>query len=125
MFKKLASVILIAAITCTIGGTSAFATNASDPSVKDDPVTVPAEVPEKKEAKSNEQLKTNMLKLVADAKAGKVKLPAKSQIQPATGNNLSKGKKIAIGVGIAVIVVAVIVFIHEKNHLFDDFRLGN
>ncbi|HEV7682954.1 MAG TPA: hypothetical protein VGO68_12570 [Pyrinomonadaceae bacterium] len=126
MFKKLASAILVAAITCTIGGTSAFAANASDPSVKDDPAArVPAEAPEKEAAKPNEQLKTNLLKLVADAKAGKVRLPAKSQMQPVTGNNLSKGKKIAIGVGIAVIVIAVIVVIHEKNHFFDDFRLGN
>ncbi|HEV7744547.1 MAG TPA: hypothetical protein VGO56_06105 [Pyrinomonadaceae bacterium] len=125
MFKKLASVILIAAIACTIGGTSAFAASTSDPSVKDDPANIPAEVPEKKAPRANEQLKTNMLKLVADAKAGRVRLPAKSQIQPGTSNNLSKGKKIAIGVGIAVVVVAVIVFIHEKNHLFDNFRLGN
>ena len=125
MFKKLASVILIAAIACTIGGTSAFATNVSEASVQDDPASVPAQAPEKKEAKPNEDLKTSMLKLVADAKAGKVKLPAKSQMQQAGGNNLSKGKKIAIGVGIAIIVVAIIVVIHEKNHLFDDFRLGN
>jgi preprotein translocase subunit SecF len=126
MFKKLASVILIATIACTIGGsTSAFATSASEAPLQDDPASVPAKAPEEKEAKANEQLKTNMLKLVADAKAGKVKLPAKSQIQPGTSNNLSKGKKIAIGVGIAVIVVAIIVVIHEKNHLFDDFRLGN
>lgn len=125
MFKKLASVILVAAIACTIGGTSAFATNAAEASPQDDPVSVPVKAPEKKEAKPNGQLKANMLKLVADAKAGKVKLPAKSQMQSSTSNNLSKGKKIAIGVGIAVIVVAIIVVIHEKNHLFDDFRLGN
>lgn len=125
MFKKLASITLIAAIACTIGGTSAFATSAADPSVKDDPVSVPAEVPEKKGTKPSEQLKTNMLKLVADAKAGKVRLPSKSQMQPARSNDLSKGKKIAIGVGIAVIVVAVIVVVHAKNHFFDDFRLGN
>jgi hypothetical protein len=125
MFKKLASISLIAAIACTIGGTSAFASNASDPAVKDDPASVPAESAEKKQAKPNEQLKTNMLKLVADAKAGNVRLPAKSQIQPAGSNNLSKGKKIAIGVGIAVVVVTVIVVIHAKNHFFDDFRLGN
>lgn len=125
MFKRFASVVIITAIVCTVGGTSAFARNASDPDGKDDPANVPSEAPAKNDVKANEQLKTSMLKLVADVKAGNVKLPAKSQIQPGNSNNLSKGKKIAIGVGIAVVVVVVIVFFHEKNHLFDNFRLGN
>ena len=39
-----------------------------------------------------------MLKLVADAKSGRVIPATKSQIQPARSNNLSTRKKIAIGV---------------------------
>jgi hypothetical protein len=125
MFRKLASLIAITAIVCTLAGRSAFAKNPPDLPVKDDPVNIQPEAATSKEAARNEQVKHGMLKLVADAKAGKVKPSPKSPIQPGSSNNLSKGKKIAIGVGIAVVVVAVIVFIHEKNHLFDDFRLGN
>ncbi len=36
MFKKLASVMTITAIVCTLGGNSAFATNSSNPDVKTD-----------------------------------------------------------------------------------------
>jgi hypothetical protein len=125
MFRKLASVIAITAIVCTLAGPSAFAQNPNDPPLKVDIGNVQPETAASREVARNEQLKHGMLKLVADAKAGKVKASPKSPIQPGTRNSLSKGKKIAIGVGIAVIVVAVIVFIHEKNHLFDDFRLGN
>ena len=121
MLKKLAAAIVITAIVCTIGGTSAF---ANSPSVKDEPADFPTEAT-KKEAKPNEQLKASLLKLVADAKAGKIKAAPKSQMLPGNRNNLSKGTKIAIGVGIALVVVVIIVVIHEKNHLFDDFRLGN
>jgi len=37
---------------------------------------------------------------------------------------LSRGAKIAIAVGIGVAALALIA-IHVRNHLFDDFRLGN
>jgi len=125
MIKKLVSLIAVIAILFTIGGTSAFAKHLSAPPVMDEPVNAPAEPPAKKAAKPTEQLKAAMLKLVADARAGKVRVAPKSQIQPGNRNNLSKGTKIAIGVGIAVVVVLIIVVVHEKNHLFDDFRLGN
>lgn len=125
MFRKLASMVVITAIVCTIGGTSAFANHPSDPTLKDDPANAQPEPPAKKEAKPHEELKTAMLKLVADAKAGKVKAASKSPIQPGKRNNLSKGTKIAIGVGIAIVVVVVILVVHAKNHFFDDFRLGN
>ena len=123
MLRKLASLIAITAIVCALAGRSAFAQNGLP--VKDDPVNIQPDAAASKEFARNEQVKQGMLKLVADAKAGKVKPSPKSPIQPGSSNSLSKGKKIAIGVGIAVVVVAVIVFIHEKNHLFDDFRLGN
>lgn len=119
MFKKLASVVIITALVCTLGGTAAFANNTSNTDAKPDTVNVPSEAPSKKEVKPNEQLKNAMLKLVADAKAGKVAPVAKSQIHPAKSNNWSKGTKIAIGVGIAVAVIAIIVVVHTRNHLFD------
>jgi hypothetical protein len=123
MFEKLASVVIITAIVCTLGGRSALANNTSNPAVNNQPANASSEAPAKGDAKSNEQLKNKMLKLVADAKAGKVMPAAKSQIQKPKGNNLSKRTKIAIGVGIAVVVVAVIVVKHVKDHLFDDFTL--
>ncbi len=64
-----------------------------------------------------------MAKLLTDAKAGKVAPAARPQIQPAKGNSLSKGAKIAIGVGIAVLVLALIVK-HQKDHFFDNFNLN-
>ena len=115
MFKKLASVVIITAIVCTLGGTSAFAKNISNPDAKTDTANVFSGALAKKEVKPNEQLKNNMLKLVADAKAGKVVPAAKSQIQPAKGNNWSKGTKIAVGVGIAAAVIVVILIV-RANH---------
>jgi hypothetical protein len=114
MLKKLASVVIITAIVCTLGGTYAFANNSSNPDVKTDTANVPSGAPAKKDVKPNEQLKNNMLKLVADAKAGKVMPAAKSQIQPAKSNNWSKGTKIAVGVAVAVIAVIVIVAVKNK-----------
>ena len=107
MFKHLTSATLVAALFLGLCGTSAFAKNSSNPDIRTESASVPSGVPTK-EGKPNEQLKTNVLKLVADAKAGKVLPAAKSQIQPTKGNNWSKGTKIAVGVGIAVAVIAVI-----------------
>jgi hypothetical protein len=121
MLKKLASAVINIALVCTLGGTSAFANSSSGPAAKTDAANVPSGGPAKKEVKPNEQLKNNMLKLVRDAKAGKVMPAAKSQIQPAKSNNWSKGTKIAVGVGIALAVVVAILVVHTRNHLFDDF----
>jgi hypothetical protein len=111
VLNKFTSVTLVAAMVVVLCGTSAFANNSSNPDEKTDTANVPSMVPETKEVKPSEQLKNNMLKLVADAKAGKVTMAAKSQIQPAKSNNLSKGTKIAIGVGVAVAVIAVILIV--------------
>ncbi len=109
MLNKLTSVTLVAVLVSVLCGTSAFASKSSDLDVRADTANGPSEAPAKKDVKPNEQLKNNMLKLVADAKAGKVMPAAKSQIQPAKSNNLSNGKKIAIGVGIAIIAVILVV----------------
>lgn len=109
MLNKFTSVTLVTALVVVLCGTSAFANNSSKPDVKTDTANVPSGIPAKKEVKPSEQLKNDMLKLVADAKAGKIVMDAKSQIQPAKSNNLSKGAKIGIGVGIAIAVIAVIV----------------
>jgi hypothetical protein len=123
MLKKLAAIVIIIAIVCTLGGTSAYANSSPNPDVETDSANPPSGTPAKKEENSNEQLKNNMLKLVADAKAGNVAPVAKSQIQPARSNHWSKKTKIAVGVGVAVtVVVAFLVVRHVRHHLFDDFH---
>ena len=111
MLNKFTSVTLVAAMLVVLCGTSALANNSSNPDEKTDTANVPSRVSVTKEVKPSEQLKTNMLKLVSDAKAGKVAMAPKSQIQPAKSNNWSKGTKIAVGVGIAAAVIAVILIV--------------
>jgi hypothetical protein len=120
MLNRFASLVLVAALVCTLGGTSAFAKTPSQPDDKSKEVEAPpdSDATTKKEGQPNERLKADMVKLVAEAKAGKVKPTAQPQIQPAKSNNLSKGTKIAIGVGVAVAVVAVIVIVRLKNESF-------
>lgn len=67
------------------------------------------------EGKQNEKLKADMLKLVADTKAGKVSPRMNSQFPPSHSNSLSKGAKIAIVVGIAVVIFAIIAVHSIKN----------
>ena len=112
MFTKFASVVLVAALVCTLAGTSAFA----DAPLKRSSKTPPAAVTGTDKL-VNEKLRAEIFKLVANAKAGSktVTLP-RPQIQPPQRNNLSKGTKIAIGVGIAVAVVAVILVTTRCNN---------
>ena len=122
MFKRLASVVIVVALVCTLGGTAAFAKQIHNPDEKTDAANVPVKAPAKEEvkAKTNEQLKNKMLKLVADAKAGKIAPAPKWQLQPARSNHWSKKTKIAIGVGVAVTVVVLILVVnHVRNHFFD------
>lgn len=113
MLNKIASVSLVIALICTLGGSSAFANGRADLEVKS---RASEPLPEfttvtKKDSQPNDKLKADMLQLVADTKAGKITLAERPQIQPAKSNNLSKGAKIAIVVGIAVAVIAVIVIV--------------
>ena len=62
-----------------------------------------------KEAQPDKKLKADLLQLVADAKAGKAGTTMPRRYQPPQSNNLSKGKKIAIGVGIAAAVTIIII----------------
>lgn len=55
---------------------------------------------------SNDKLKRDVSNLVADARAGKLKMPA-SQKPSATQNNLTKTQTIAI-VAVAVVVIALV-----------------
>ncbi len=111
MLNKFASLVLVIALVSTLGGSLAFANSPTKPDAKGNVADVPggSEISDKNKVQPNEKLKADMVKLITDAKAGKVAPAERPQIQPAKTNNLSKGTKIAIGVGIAIAVVVVIV----------------
>lgn len=104
MIKRAVSVTMILALVVCFSGASAFARTGFD-------LKEPAEKKPPPAAKSaaNEKLKTDMEKLVADAKAGKLKMPAQHFPQPKR-NNLSTGAKIAIVAGIGAAIFLIILF---------------
>jgi hypothetical protein len=104
MPNKFASIVLAAALVCTLAGRPAFANTPSKREAKTQPDLVT-----EGDKVVNEKLRAEILKLVANTKAGRnvVTFP-RPQIQSQQRNNLSKETKIAIGVAIAVAVVAVI-----------------
>jgi hypothetical protein len=125
MFKKFAAFVLVCALLCTLGGTSAFAQNKPLPDTKKNEFS---DLPDsalavKKETQPGGSLKANIQKLVADARAGKGVSVTDPQNQPRQSNSLSKGTKIAIVVVIAAVIIITIVAIHAKNNLFDDDTL--
>ena len=127
MFKTFASLALVTTLICTLGGNAAFAQTLRQPDAKSNSVN---NLPDsglagRKEAQSSEALKADIQKLVADARAGKGLLILDPQNQPKQSNSLSKTTKIVLVVGIAAVVILIIAVVHAKNHLFDDFRLGN
>jgi hypothetical protein len=62
------------------------------------------------DGKRNEKLRADVQRLVSDAKAGKLKVPAQQFPAPTHRNNLSKGAKIAIIGGIAGAIIFVILW---------------
>ena len=83
MIKRSISLATVVALVCCFCGVSVYA-NGTDPKVP--PMTVtPAE-----KSQAQEKLKADVTKLVADAKAGKLKVPAQQFPQPQR-NNLSTG----------------------------------
>jgi hypothetical protein len=111
MIKRIAALPLVTLLIFTLGS-STFARTLSGDEVKPAEKTT-TEDDAKKQV--NEKLRADMLKLVEDAKAGRVAPAPRPQMQPQKSNNLSKGAKIAIGVGIAVAVIAIIVWKVDKG----------
>jgi hypothetical protein len=109
MLNKFASIVLVAALVCTLAATPAFANTPSKAGARTCGTGDRPDAVTEADKVVNEKLRAEILKLVADAKAGGnvVRFP-RPQIQSPHRNNLSKGAKIGIGVGIAVAVVAVI-----------------
>jgi len=108
MIKKLISFATVVALMCCFCGVSVYA-NGTDPRVP----TVKAATPAEK-SQAQEKLKADMTKLVADAKAGKLKMPAQSFPQPKR-NNLSTGAKIGIIAAIAGAIVAIVILNHVTS----------
>ena len=104
MLNKFASIVLVAALVCTLVGKPTSANTPSKRGAKTEPDAVT-----ETDKVVNEKLRAEIIKLVADTKAGgSVVTFPRPQIQSPQRNNLSTGTKIAIGVGIAVAVVVVI-----------------
>ena len=104
MIKKLISLGTVVALVCCFCGISAYARTGSDPK---EPTVKSAPPAEKTQAQ--EKLKADVTKLVADAKAGKLKMPAQHFPQPKR-NNLSTGAKVAIIAGIGAAIFLIIIF---------------
>lgn len=109
MLNKFATIVLVATLICTLW-IPAFPQARNNPGAKTFSLAERPDADTKAGRLVNEELRAEMLKLVADTKAGGnvVRFPP-PQIQSPHRNNLSKGAKIAIGIGIAVAVVAVII----------------
>lgn len=110
MLNTFASTVLVVALLSTLAATPTLATAQTrrDTKMQSHAVTGENE-PLSENLQANQNLRADILKLVADVKAGHdvVRTP-RPQIQSPQRNNLSKSAKIAIGVGIAVAVVVVI-----------------
>lgn len=104
MAKRLVSFVTLVALTCCLCVSSAFGKNGSDAK---EPAAKPAPAAEKN--KTSDKLKADVTKMVADAKAGKLKMPAQQFPQPKR-NNLSTGAKIAIVAGIAGALIFIILW---------------
>ena len=116
--KKLASIVIGIAMVSCFSGASIYARPATDsdtPAKAADSSGKP-DTSVSRDVKINEKVKADMLKLLADAKAGKVRPAPASQFPATKGNNLSKTAKIAIVVGVVLVVVAIIV-VHEVKNL--------
>jgi hypothetical protein len=104
MIKKLVSLATVFAMVCCFSCLTAYASTGSDPKEPEIKSATPAE-----KTQAQEKLKADVTKLVADTKAGKIKVPAQQFPQPKR-NNLSTGAKIGIGVAIAAVTIFVILW---------------
>ena len=110
MIKQLISYATVIALVCCFCGVSVYA-NGTDPRVPPVKTVTPAE-----KSQAQEKLKADMTRLVADAKAGKLKMPAQHFPQPKR-NNLSTGAKIGIiaAIGGAIVLLWVLVTLADDD----------
>jgi hypothetical protein len=109
MNRKVVSLVVAVALLCCLYGTSTYAKTGSDPKEPKAKSETPAE-----KTQAQEKLKADMTKLVSDAKAGKLKMPAPQFPQPQR-NNLSTGAKIGIVAAIAGAIVLIAILVHVTS----------
>jgi len=116
--KRLASIVIAIGVLSCFFGVSAYARAAvdSNPSAKPADSSVKPDAAAGRDGKANEKVKADMLKLVAEAKAGKVRPAPASQFPATKRNNLSTTAKIVIIAGIVLVVLAIIV-VHDLKNL--------
>jgi hypothetical protein len=106
---RLVSLAVVAVMVFTFSGITVFAHVGSDPvGETSEPASSATEI------KPNEKLRADILKLVADAKAGKIAPASRPQFPHSRGNNLSTGAKVGIVAGIAGAIV-LFVILHKLN----------
>lgn len=117
MLNKFVSVVIVAALICTFTAPPALAGNPSKAVVRTGETLARSDSGTEAAKANDEKLKTEIQKLVADARAGSngVTLP-RPQVQSPHRNNLSTGAKVAIGVGIGVAIVVLILVSTRCNN---------
>jgi hypothetical protein len=113
--KKLAAGILVCSLVFGLTMRSALAQRAADSVAPSADKTLAPE-PTKVSVARNEKLKADVTKLVADTKAGRIKMPAQ-QFPPPQRNNLSTGAKIAIfaGIGAAIFLIVMLASLADDD----------
>src|SRR6266545_4515519 len=98
---RLASMVVVVAVVFSLGGHSVFAHPVSDPKtpVGETGTSSKSSGSTRNDARTDEKLRGDMLKLVAEVKAGKV-APRVPQFPRSQRNNLSTGAKIGIAAAI-------------------------
>lgn len=108
--KKLITCGTVIALICCM---CVVANGKGDPEISK-VTTSSAPAPATSDAKRNEKFRSDVQRLVADAKAGKLKMPAQQFPAPTHRNNMSTGAKIAI-VAIIAGTVFLIFAVHAIN----------
>lgn len=104
MIKKPVALVAILALIVVMSGSAA--SGRTNPAVEGETAKPAAE---KTGRKGDARLKSDMNKLVADAKAGKIS-PKPQHFPDPTRHNLSKGATIAIAAGVGVAIFLIIMF---------------
>jgi hypothetical protein len=112
MTKRLFAIPLVLVLALSVGSTSVFAEGTK----KVETITLPEvkEAPAKGAKKADAKLKTDMEKLVNEARAGKV-APKPQQFPQTSRRNLSKTTKIAILASAIGATIFLIVLFHDLS----------
>ena len=107
--KKFASISLTAAVVCAFGAVPSYANTPAKVDAKAEGAAPAPDPAAAERQRKDERVKSATDKLLAKARGDTAAPIFDPQVQPARGNSLSKGTKIATGVGIAVVVIVAIV----------------